>query len=218
MDEDTHNIRFFVASLTILAITLSILAHLYSRFPGDLQLTLLFQSVHSNSLLAVMKVISYITDGWRAAIIVIIGSIISWHRLGRLEGSLVMLAGLSTFTKELFKVVINRPRPTADLVSVFVAESGKSFPSGHALFAVVVLGFLGYLAVTNQHKHALRILTLSTVPFLILWIGASRIYIGTHWVSDVIGGYVIGSLFLVMLIWLYQILKSRFRARRLYEK
>jgi len=121
MDEDTHNIRFFVASLTILAITLSILAHLYSRFPGDLQLTLLFQSVHSNSLLAVMKVISYITDGWRAAIIVIIGSIISWHRLGRLEGSLVMLAGLSTFTKELFKVVINRPRPTADLVSVFVA-------------------------------------------------------------------------------------------------
>ncbi len=54
-----------------------------------------------------------------------------------------------------------------------------------------------------------KVLTISVFVVFILLIGASRIYLGVHWMSDVIGGYIIGSLFLTLEIWLYQQLKLR---------
>ena len=153
--------------------------------------------------------ISYATGEWRAAVLVIIGGIVVWRCLGRLEGSLIPLAGLITFINDALKIAINRPRPTQDLVTIYLPETGKSFPSGHAFFAVLVLGMLTYLSITHMSKPGLRILTLSVFLVLVLLVGASRIYLGAHWTSDVVGGYIVGGWFLVTLIWLYQILKPR---------
>ncbi len=199
----------------MLALVISLFAHFESRFPGDLELTLLFQSIHSRPLLIAMESVSYATGEWRAAVLVIISGIVVWRCLGRLEGSLVPLAALITFINDALKIAINRPRPTPDLVIVYIAEMGNSFPSGHAFFAVVVLGLLAYLVVTHQSRRGLRVLILSVFLILILWIGASRVYLGVHWASDVIGGYIVGSLFLVAETWLYQILKLRFVGPRL---
>jgi len=199
--------------LTILAPVISLLAHFESRFSGDLELTLLFQSLHSRALLTAMEGISYATGGWRAALLVIISSIVVWRRLGRLEGSQVAAAGLVSLIDDALKIAINRPRPTPDLVTVYVAETGKSFPSGHAFFAVLFLGMIIYLTITHLSKPGLRMLTLSAFLILFLWIGASRVYLGTHWTSDVVGGYIIGGWFLAALIWLYQILKPRIVTR-----
>lgn len=199
--------------LAVLALVVSLFAHFESRFPGDLELTLLFQSIHSRPLLMAMESISYATGDWRAAVIVVISGIVVWRYLGRLEGSLVAGAGLITFVNDALKIAVNRPRPTPDLVTVYVAETGKSFPSGHAFFAVLVLGMLAYLAVTQLSKPALRMLALSVFLILALLIGVSRIYLGVHWTSDVVGGYIVGGWFLAAIVWLHQMLKLRLAAR-----
>lgn len=200
--------------LVIFALTLSVLAHYESRFPGDLEVTLLFQSIDSRPLLMAMRGVSYMTGEWRAAIVVVVTGIITWWSLGGLEGSMVVLSGLTATVNEAFQIVINRPRPVADLVNVFVVETGASFPSGHAFFAVVVLGVLSYLTIAHQTKRYMRILAASGFLILILWIGTSRVYLGVHWASDVIGGYVVGSPFLGLEIWLYQRLKLRLENMR----
>ena len=213
MNRSANRTKLIFGVLTALFLLLSLLAHLALRFPGDLQATLLFQSIHSTSLLAVMEGVSYITGEWRAALIVITGGIVVWLRVGRLEASLVVLSGLITIVNEALKIAVNRPRPSADLVSIFVNETGGSFPSGHAFFAVLVLGMLTYLAVTHQTRPGLKAFTISVCLILIPWIGISRIYLGVHWVSDVIGGYVIGMLFLLGLIRLHGALSHGNRTR-----
>ncbi len=208
-----NHTKIIFGGTVVFALILSVLAHFQSRFPGDLQVTLAFQSIHSLAFLDVMKGISYLVGEWRAPVVVIIIGIIVWWSLGRLEGGMLVLSGFIATFDEAFKMAIDRPRPTADLVNVLAVESGKSFPSGHAFFAVVVLGFWGYLILTRQRRRYLNVLTASVFLILILCIGFSRIYLGAHWASDVVGGYVVGSPFLALEIWLYHRLKLRFGKR-----
>lgn len=209
MFEKARRTQFIFGTLAVLGLILSVFAHFASRFPGDLPVTLLFQSLHSQPLMNAMKGISYVTGDWRGAVIAIVGGVIFWRTLGRLEGIALIFSGAISAINGVFKIVIGRPRPVADLVNVFVVETGKSFPSGHAFFSVVVLGMMAYLIIIHQTKQYQKVLTASLFIVFALWIGASRIYLGVHWASDVLGGYVIGSLFLVLEIWLYQQLKLR---------
>lgn len=207
--DNTRPPRIIFGVLAVIGVTLAILAHFEPRFPGDLPVTLLFQSIHSQPLLNAMKGISYVTGDWRGAVLIIVSGILFWRSLGRLEGVVLIFSGVISTINEVFKIVIGRPRPAADLVNVLVAETGKSFPSGHAFLSVVVLGMMAYLIVTRQTKHYLKILTATVFAVFILWVGVSRIYLGAHWMSDVIGGYITGSLFLALEIWFYQRIKPR---------
>lgn len=201
--------KIIFGALAVLGFILSLLAHFNPRFPGDLPVTLAFQSIHNQPILNAMKGISYVTGDWRGAVLVIVSGIIFWRYLGRLEGVVLIFSGVISTINEVFKIVIGRPRPAADMVHVFVAETGKSFPSGHAFLSVVVLGMMAYLLITHQTKHYLKVLTASVFTVFILWVGVSRIYLGAHWMSDVIGGYITGSLFLALEIWFYQRIKPR---------
>jgi undecaprenyl-diphosphatase len=156
---------------------------------------------------------SFLFGGWRAALFVVAGAAVAWCRLGRLEGAAVLVAGLVSLVDSALKVAVNRPRPTLDLVRVFVAESESGFPSGHALFAAVVLGTLAYFIATHVRKRRLRILSLIGFLLLIVSIGVSRVYLGAHWPSDVIGGYLVGGVLLATLIWFYERRKDHLRAR-----
>jgi membrane-associated phospholipid phosphatase len=190
--------------LTALATVLCICAHWEPRFPGDLRLTLLIQSVESRPLDFIMEWVTHLTAGWPAAVLIIVAGIAVWRRLGKLEAGLVLLTGLSIPIYSAFKLVVNRPRPTPDLVRVFEVEAGKSFPSGHAFFAMVFWGLLAYFAFTYLQKRGLRAMTLSGLLLIILLIGVSRVYLGAHWPSDVLGGYVVGGVFLTTLVWLHR--------------
>jgi membrane-associated phospholipid phosphatase len=191
-----------IGVLTVTAAVLSICAHLELRFPGDLHLTLLVQSVDSEALDSMMEWVSFLTGDWRAVVLAIAGSIVIWRCLGKRESVLVLMTWLSSPISSGLKLIVGRPRPAADLVRVFQAEPGNSFPSGHAFFATVFWGLLAYFAVTRVHRRSLRMLTLSTFAVIIAWIGVSRVYLGAHWPSDVLGGYVFGALFLTGLVWL----------------
>jgi membrane-associated phospholipid phosphatase len=200
-----------IGTLTVLAVVFSVYAHWIPYFPVDLRLTLLFQSIHSNVLLLVMKDVSYIFASWRSAILVLISITIFWWCLGRFKATLIIAAGISSLLNSVFKIAVGRPRPTPDLVTVYVTETGKSFPSGHAFFAAVFLGLVAYLTFTHFSHRSFRILTSSSILILIFLIGASRIYLGAHWTSDVLGGYLLGAVFLIMFIWFNQIAEHHFQ-------
>ncbi len=72
------------------------------------------------------------------------------------------------------------------------------------------MGFIAYLIVTKQSKRYQKALTASVCTLLIVGIGVSRIYLGAHWASDVIGGYIVGGAFLVLEVGIYKRLKPRF--------
>lgn len=160
-----------------------------------------------------MEWVSYLMGSWRAATLVVVSCIVVWRYLGRLEGGLVLVAGLSSLLDSPIKFAVNRPRPAVALVQVFATEHGSGFPSGHALFAAVVLGFLAYLAATRLRRRSLRTLSFAALLILILLTGTSRIYLGVHWLSDVLGGYLVGAVFLAALIWLDRTWQLRLGAR-----
>lgn len=107
---------------------------------------------------------------------------------------LLTLAG-STLSDFLGKIILHRPRP---LEVAFYHEGSYSFPSGHATIAVAIYGFIAYYLLKNVKKWRHRINILFTTIILILAIGFSRLYLGVHYLSDVIGGYLLGGLWLII--------------------
>jgi undecaprenyl-diphosphatase len=196
--------RLIVGLLAILALVISICARFTPKFPGDLYLTLRLQSFNNNLILSTMKYISFIFGDWRAALVVVAISIVVWWRIGRLEAIMIVVGGLITLVNTALKLAIDRPRPSADLVHVLSPEQGNGFPSGHAFFVILMLGLTAYFIFINLKNHVLRMLALAGLIALILLTGISRVYLGVHWPSDVIGGYVIGGVFLTALIWFHR--------------
>ncbi len=94
-------------------------------------------------------------------------------------------------TTHLLKLLVARPRPEGALIS----ETGYSFPSGHAVIAVVLYGLISYFLYIQASTS--RYLYLLAGLFFIILIGYSRFYLGVHYFSDILGGYFIG------LIWLF---------------
>ena len=120
------------------------------------------------------------------------------------ESLLVLLTLTGDGMALLVKALVGRQRPSADLVNVYVEVQGYSYPSGHVVHYVVFFGALAYLAyqaldTASTARRGLR-LALVVCWLLVLTIGLSRMYLGAHWLSDVLGGYLLGGAWLVTLI------------------
>ena len=108
------------------------------------------------------------------------------------------------------KELVERPRPDMDLW--LVMETGFSFPSGHSVFAASFLGAL--IWVTGRpgildSRPTVRRVTQAVLLLLILAVGFSRVYLGVHWPSDVIAGFLFGSLYLLLLVLVRHWLETR---------
>lgn len=107
--------------------------------------------------------------------------------------NLVLVALLN----QLLKNILQRPRPTEYRI---IQETGYSFPSGHSMASMAFYGYLIYLIykyVENKNTKWILIMLLS---ILICSIGISRIYLGVHYTSDVVGGFLISISYLVIYI------------------
>ncbi len=103
----------------------------------------------------------------------------------------------------ILKLIIARPRPN---VLRLVIENGYSFPSGHAMVSMGFYGFLIYLIFINIKNKKVKYSSIVFLSFLILSIGISRIYLGVHYATDVIGGFMIAFLYLIIFIkYMYKI-------------
>jgi membrane-associated phospholipid phosphatase len=93
------------------------------------------------------------------------------------------------------KQLIARPRPTPDVVNVLLddVKEAHSFPSGHTVHYVVFFGFLWFLTFALVRTPWLRWPLLILFGGMVLLVGVARIYLGAHWVSDIVGGYLLGG-------------------------
>jgi membrane-associated phospholipid phosphatase len=127
-----------------------------------------------------------------------------------IEALFIALAGAGGLFVELFKNIIDRPRPTPEFVTVTGHLQSYSFPSGHVTTYTIVFGFLFYLTYVHIHKRApLRTFLLAFCALMILLVGPSRVYMGQHWASDALAGYALGFAYLLLLIELYRYVMKR---------
>lgn len=107
--------------------------------------------------------------------------------------ALMLLAATlgGTAISEGLKMGFNRPRP--DLVAHVVETTSMSFPSGHAMLSAVTYLTIGALIAHTQESRQLRGYVLGAAILLTLLIGASRVYLGVHWPTDVLAGWCLGA-------------------------
>ena len=104
---------------------------------------------------------------------------------------------ISTLLNQILKYIIQRPRPTEFRL---IDESGYSFPSGHSMVSAAFYGFFIYLIYKNMKNKNLKWGLVSFLSFLIISIGVSRIYLGVHYTSDVLAGFLISISYLIIFI------------------
>jgi undecaprenyl-diphosphatase len=127
-----------------------------------------------------------------------------------LEALFQLLAWGTGFFSFLIKRAMRRPRPNHPAINVAAARiGGSSFPSGHVINYTGVYGFLFYLVSTYVRPKFIRRPILALIGSLIALVGPSRIYLGHHWLTDVLASYLLGFSYLIGLIALYERLKSR---------
>jgi membrane-associated phospholipid phosphatase len=104
--------------------------------------------------------------------------------------------------------LVGRPRPRPELIEVLIdgqdIHGFPSFPSGHAVYYTAFFGFLCFLTATKMKAARWRWPLLGVFGGLVFLVGIARIYLGAHWVSDVVGGYLLGGAVLACGIVLYR--------------
>jgi membrane-associated phospholipid phosphatase len=110
------------------------------------------------------------------------------------------------------KDAIGRLRPPLEL-AVPPYESSPSFPSGHSLNAVVIAGIVAYLLVLRQHRKRTRALTIVLAVLFAVTMGLSRVYLGHHWLTDVLVAWTLGVAWLAVVITAHRLFLT-FRLRR----
>jgi undecaprenyl-diphosphatase len=112
----------------------------------------------------------------------------------------------SVILNDLLKNLFHRTRPNLHRL---IDISGYSFPSGHAMTAFTVYGIIAFLLWRHISTKRGRILLILFTVFMILMIGISRVYLGVHYPSDIIGGYLASGFWLSTLIWFFQFYQEK---------
>ena len=114
--------------------------------------------------------------------------------------ALFLNLGLTALLNLSLKYIFARERP--DMTQSLIYESGYSFPSGHAMFSVSFYGYLIFLLKKLDIKKSIRIPVSIAMMFLVACVCFSRIYLGVHYFSDIIGGVLISTVYLVIFTYL----------------
>ncbi len=107
----------------------------------------------------------------------------------------------------VLKVLFERPRPA--FRDPAINTTTLSFPSGHSMGAVVGYGFLAYVLVLALPRAWQRVLAVAVLGLLIVAIGFSRVYLGAHYLSDVLGGLTVGGCWLAVCILGVEVVRRR---------
>ena len=154
---------------------------------------LVILNLRSEPLTVIMKVITNLSSAY-VLIAIAIGTLLSIKnkKIGLcVTGNLV----IATLLNQLLKYIIQRPRPEGYRL---IAESGYSFPSGHSMVSMAFYGLIIYLIWKMVKNKRIKYVACGILGFLIPMIGFSRIYLGVHYASDVIGGFAISIVYLLL--------------------
>lgn len=102
-----------------------------------------------------------------------------------------------TILNQLLKRILQRPRPTEYRI---IEETGYSFPSGHSMVSMAFYGYLIYLIYKYVKNKYIKWISIIALSILICFIGISRIYLGVHYTSDVLGGFLLSISYLIIYV------------------
>jgi len=190
----------------LLTLCMFVLARAYSSFPGDEPALVWFQGLQTGWLdTAALALDTIGGEPW--AIILIAVAVVGLLILRRPAQALIFVLSLAPLLigHEL-KEIVDRPRP--DYLLIGPEPESRSFPSGHSTYAMIFGGLLIYIAGDLIRSRLLRRWLQGLLAALIFAMGASRVYLGVHWPSDVIGGFLLGGVALVGLIALRYLLSD----------
>lgn len=171
----------------------------------DTTITQLIMSHRSASLTQYFVFVTHVGDVYGYIVVSVLCTLIfylifkSWHYAVQL--GVVMILALSS--NIILKQIINRSRP--ELEHLVTVET-LSYPSGHAMTAMAFYGFLIYLFYRFKINRLSKWIIIVLLSLLILSIGISRIYLGVHFPSDVLGGFIAGFIWVILCALIFNII------------
>jgi membrane-associated phospholipid phosphatase len=206
------------AALTALATAALVALSLYVRAnpvtPLDLEAMKTVQGIHQDLFNFAMHIVGQPGYPPQVYIVIVIMLVILWAFHLKWEALMEVFATVGIGVVGLaIKIFVDRPRPPAELLNGGTSlDGGKySFPAGHVQSYVAIFGFLLYLSLTLLPKNSIgRWVELAVYGLMLALIGISRVYLGEHWLTDSIGGYLLGAIWLWLTIKLYEWGKPRF--------
>jgi membrane-associated phospholipid phosphatase len=176
---------------------------------GDFKATIRIQRNESPFLARLMNSVSWFGFRPQSLLLPFAGVALFWFRGRKLASVFLTVAWASSFLSFFTKLVIRRPRPDDPLIRIVEADiRDTSFPSGHTLHYVTFWGFLAYLGATSVRSRVVGRVVAVLAGSIIGLVGPSRVYLGHHWLTDVIASYLLGFAYFIGLVTGYRWLRS----------
>jgi len=162
------------------------------------------QERNSSLLYNVMYTISWFGNIPVSLIMVFLTALLFFVFRFKREAVYILITLSSGIISSIVKYIVNRPRPAKNLVKVLEHARQQSFPSGHVLFYTVFFGLI--IIIMSQIQiipKGLKIIVNIISCLMIFFVPVSRIYLGAHWFTDVLGGFILGIICLFILAHFY---------------
>jgi len=171
----------------------------------DFDLTIInwTQGWENDTLTSIMKVITYLGSSKGTIILLLLVALVLFVFLGHRKELILLILSVGgvAILNEGLKMLYRRDRP--DLHRI-IEETGFSFPSGHSMASFTLYTMITYLLWRHIRSRRGRTVLIILASFMILMIGMSRVYLGVHFPSDLIGGYLISSCWVAFCIMLFR--------------
>lgn len=190
------NIKSLILAFLVIGFALVLTLILTNNIAGFDSLIYSLVTVNKSDIITkVYKFITFFGSTTFIVILCLLFLLIFWKQKKGFVISACLIG--STLINNLIKVIVRRNRP---LNLMMVEESTFSFPSGHTMASVSMYGLLIYLVWQSKFSKRLKILLTVLLSMLILSIAISRIYLGAHYASDIIGAIFMSTIWLIIFI------------------
>jgi len=203
--------RSYLIGAIIAAAVLTFFAKQYAFFSFDLYITRAIQQLPENFFGDILLFISWLGNYYQAQISLLIACVIfTLLRRFHLAAGIFLSTVGAVLIAETIKTFVGRPRPNPLLINQLEKFfKDDSFPSGHVLFAMGFYGFLLFATFVLIRDKLWRNIISGIWLTVIILMGVSRIYKGSHWFSDTLASYLIGSVWLYAVIFIsYKLVKK----------
>ena len=189
--------RYILLFLCLILFSIILINVLKGNIQGfDSNIYNLISSIKSNFMDMFFKTITRFGD--EEVLILIVVACLIFIKNRRIGGSIAINLASVGLINHLLKEIIQRPRPPIEFR--MVEESSFSFPSGHAMASMAFYGLIMYYVCKYVKNKTVKYIFCATLSILIFLVGISRIYLGVHYASDVLAGFLFSVVYLVLYV------------------